>query len=215
MTDHQAPTPDLEAIDSKSSIFDKTDPDLRRRIDQAIVDRQPPTYKAVFDQFDLAARGVSFTAFYYYARRIRVNAALLELARVALPDSASAHDLLPDVLSHRLLEAAIDEACSPGTIQRLADAYRVASQTHFARRRLAAQLDDLKRKESMKENNRLLAIGRQYIKAQDNEMRARALAVKHALAQSAAAAPDEQSRDRLPFTSPSDVKDEGALANQS
>ena len=45
MTDQSPQTPVVTQIDSKSSIFEKTDPDLRRRIDQALADRQPPTYK--------------------------------------------------------------------------------------------------------------------------------------------------------------------------
>lgn len=176
MANDQTQSPVAEMIDSKSSVFERTDPDLRRGIDQALIDRQPPTYKAVYDTFNLRAHGVSFTAFYYYARRVRVAAALAELARTTLPEGASIHDLLPQVLSHRLLEAAIDEDASPRTLQRLADAYRVASQTHFAHRRLAAQLDDLKKKELAQENDQLLAVANQYIKARTNDLQAQAVA---------------------------------------
>jgi hypothetical protein len=50
--------------DSKSSIFEKTDAALRRRLNRAIVDRHPPTYRGIFDRFNLAALRLSFTAFY-------------------------------------------------------------------------------------------------------------------------------------------------------
>jgi hypothetical protein len=144
MADSSLANPALLPPACNSSLLEKLDPDLLRRLDQALVDRRPPTYRAVYDQFALHAKGISYTAFYYYARRVRINAAMIEIANLASHDGPPSHELLPDILAHRLLEASLDENASPRLLHRLADAYRIASATHFARRRLAAQLDDAK-----------------------------------------------------------------------
>src|SRR5262245_7751603 len=75
---------------SRSTIFAKTAPDFRREIDRAIVNRTPPTYKGVYDNFKLRDRVISFTSFFLYARRVRMLAAAAEyaaLAREADPDA--------------------------------------------------------------------------------------------------------------------------------
>jgi len=63
-------TPDLGADDpitrlfeTRSSILEKVPPPLRRKINCAIIDRQPPTYPAVYKQYDLRNMGVSAAAF--------------------------------------------------------------------------------------------------------------------------------------------------------
>ena len=56
---------------NRFKLFSAVPSDLRGRIDAALVDRSPPTIRGVFDQFDLAKRGVSFSAFARYARRVR------------------------------------------------------------------------------------------------------------------------------------------------
>ena len=82
------PPPDiLDKVDSKSSLFEKVPPDLRRQVNQALIDRDPHTYQGVFDKFNLAAFGVSFTAFYNYGKRIRLHAAWI----AALPKPRQIH----------------------------------------------------------------------------------------------------------------------------
>ena len=70
MTDQ---TTTLEKIETQSSIFEKTDPDFRRRLDQAIIDHDPPTYKALHAKFDLAGKDISLAAFYRNAGRHLAN----------------------------------------------------------------------------------------------------------------------------------------------
>jgi hypothetical protein len=149
--------PDLTV--SRSTVFEKLSPVFR--LDQALIDRQPPAYRAVYDQFDLGAHGISYTAFYNYARRVRTQSAILELAQHVSPDAPQSHEILPEILSQRLLGAALDEETSPRTLQRLADAYRIASATLFARRRLAAQLDDAKHNARNREADDLCPTARQ------------------------------------------------------
>lgn len=177
---HQAPL--VPPIDSKSSIFEKTDPDLRRRLDRAIVDRRPPTYQAIYDEFGLHDLGISFTAFYYYASRLRTNAAFIGLAQISLPEGAAVSDLLPDLLGQRLFDASIDEETSAGTLCRIAQAYRIAAEARYARCRFSAEFEDEKRKARIKENRELFSVVNQYLKARRADGRAETRAARDAIA---------------------------------
>ncbi|MBN2559695.1 MAG: hypothetical protein JXQ75_02030 [Phycisphaerae bacterium] len=152
----------LEKLETHSSIFDKTDADFRRRLDQAVIDRDPPTYKAVYNKFKLAASGISFMAFYRYARRLRTHAAMLELAEHTLPDGCRTIDVLPQLLANRLLDAAIDESTSPRTLQRLTDAWRFAVQTQLALDRHQTALDEIRKQAANKDTDRLCKMIHQY-----------------------------------------------------
>ncbi|HWL94965.1 MAG TPA: hypothetical protein VNT79_15705 [Phycisphaerae bacterium] len=127
--------PVYEDLESHSSMLEKVDPVTRAKIRRALVDRDPPTYRGVFQKFKPVLNGVSFTAFYYYARRIRMTAAVSDHARRNLPEGVQLNDLLPDLLARRLLEEVDNPGAAPRRIQRLVDAYRMVSQIHLARRR--------------------------------------------------------------------------------
>jgi hypothetical protein len=135
MSDRSKTAAVLNHLPTQSSLFAKLTPDLRRQIDKAIADHTPPTYRAIFDHFKLADRGVSFTAFYYYARRIRASASLLQMADLAGPDDATLGNVLPQLIGSRLLDACIDEDIPTGTLCRLVDAYRMVQQTRPTRLR--------------------------------------------------------------------------------
>lgn len=128
-----------EMMNSSSSMMERTDDVTRDRIHLALIHRSPKTYRAVYEKFNLEAAGVSFTAFYYYARRVRIQAAIIEKKRVELPDGVNAQDILPELLASKLLEAAIDPEAKARSLHRLAETYRVASQIQLARKRLNLQ----------------------------------------------------------------------------
>ena len=159
MTD-QTTTP--EKIATQSSILEKTDPDFRRRLDQAIIDHDPPTYKALYSKFELATMDISFMAFYRYARRLRTHAAMIELTRQALPDDCDPVAVIPNLLAHRLLDAAIDESTSPRTLQRLTDAWRFAAQTQLVLERHQAAIEQLKKNTNSAETDKLIKTVKQY-----------------------------------------------------
>ena len=139
MPDH-TPKPAVAPVDSRSSLVEKLAPDLRRRLDDALVNRQPATYRDAYEQFKLQDHGVSYTAFYYYARRVRVKASLLEMARLTPDSGPHAHELLPEICAQRFLEASLDENASSRRLHRLAEIYRIASHTSLERRRLDFQI---------------------------------------------------------------------------
>ncbi len=188
----------LDKIETNSSLFEKISPDFRRQIDEAIVDRSPPTYRAIYEHFCLPDFAISFSAFYRYARRLRFHAAAFDQAELAMPEGADLIDLLPQLLAHRLLEAVIDEAASARTIQRLAEAWRITAGTRLTLGRHAAELDNLQKKELAKENDRLLAIANQCTKYLANDLRAQTVAAKNLLA----SANDTNQTNRPPPSEP-------------
>jgi hypothetical protein len=167
MTAENFDIPHVTPIDSKSSMFAKTDPMLRRRIDRALVERQPATYKGVYEEFRLHSLGISFTAFYTYASRLRANAASMGLAEVALPEGAAVSEMLPELLGNRLFEAAMDEDATPGTLYRLALSYRIACEAFYARRRFAAEIEDEREEKSRRSAAKL---EKEKQKARSNEL---------------------------------------------
>jgi hypothetical protein len=82
---------------------------------------------------------------FYYARRRRVQADLLQLAELALPDTPDLAGALPDLLAYRLFEAANDEATPPSVLHRLVDAWRIAAGTCLALQRHAAAVAEVRR----------------------------------------------------------------------
>src|SRR5205085_1829220 len=96
-------------LSSKSSLFTKLPRELRRQIDQAVIDRDPPAYKDVFATFNLAQFGVSFTAFYMYARRLRYQAALIDCAATAAPSEEVITDMAVRLLGTHMLKVMMDK----------------------------------------------------------------------------------------------------------
>jgi hypothetical protein len=124
---------------SRTAMYDKLSPDLRRAIDRAVVDRDPPTFRGVYEKFQLAERGVSFHSLYRYARKLRAQAHRLLLAELTLPDDADLGDAMPRIIGQQLLTTLLyEEAATPDAIHRLTRAYRTACDTHVPRRRRAA-----------------------------------------------------------------------------
>jgi len=164
----------LDRIETNSSLFEKTSRELRRQINQAIIDREPPTYRGIYEHFCLYDFHISFHAFYRYARRLRFHAATLDLAELALPEGTSVNDMLPELLAQRLLEAALDESASAHVIHRLAESWRIAASARFTLGRHAAELENLKNKEVTRENDRLIDTIRRYLKTSADTLRARA-----------------------------------------
>src|SRR5262245_11510146 len=102
MDSHAHPSKNPEKLFTQSSIFKKVPDDLRREIDHALITRDPDTYKGVYARFELEKHHVSFTAFYYYARRVRYQAALSDHALILAPPDDESSALNVRLLSGRL-----------------------------------------------------------------------------------------------------------------
>ena len=124
---------------NKSSVFERVPPDVRHALDVAIIERIPPTFRSVWMQFELAQFGVSFTAFYRYARRLRDRANLAEAATLVGEDDADLAAALHKLVARRLLELLLHTGGAACTreIAALTSAHRQVARAAFDDRRLA------------------------------------------------------------------------------
>lgn len=125
--------------ESRSTVLHRLARDKRLSVDRAIFRREPVTLLAVYDQFDLAGHGISLSAFYRYARRLRQYVALFELADLTDPGGAATSNALRTALAYRFLENVEDDRVSPDTLYRLARTQRLVASTDFSERRAEAR----------------------------------------------------------------------------
>jgi len=137
------PDPLTRLYETKSSVFEKVPPEHLRKVNRAIIDRDPPTYPAVYKRFDLRAHGVSFSAFFRYAHGLRLHAAACTFP----PGGAADSDAYPDpfasivtMLTNRLIEALADPEPSFNAIHRMMNTLRVAMHLRASRDRLDSDL---------------------------------------------------------------------------
>lgn len=196
MTDTNDP---LIKRDAPSTVLDKIPPDRRRQIDLAVIDRDPPAIQAVFDKFSLAEKGVSRSAFYRYARKLRLRAITRDFAELAETDQQPIFDLLPALLGHRLLDALADENASPRALQRLTDAWRAAVRTSQDLETHHLELAAVKKREDPRDIDEIVALTKRYGKFVQQDNRNRFADAMSALRNSSAEnAPSEEIDDHPP-----------------
>ncbi|HKQ49022.1 MAG TPA: hypothetical protein VJZ71_13210 [Phycisphaerae bacterium] len=124
---------------TRSSLFEKIPPDLRHALDVAIAEHVPPTFRAVWMQFELAKFGVSFAAFYRYARRVRERVNLVEAASLAGEDDADVDAVLKKLTGRRALDLLLHTNSSEclKEIATLVSAHSQAAWLDIAERRIA------------------------------------------------------------------------------
>lgn len=161
----------LEKSDSQSSLFKKADAALRAKLVEALIRKDPWTYHDCFQHFELDRLGISFTAFYYWARRVRRSAALIEMAR-SCDAEHNPVELVPRVLAFRLLDASLDDDAGLTALNRLTRIYQAASNVEIARRRMdiASQKADAAKTRS--ESNDLSRICKVVTHLQRKDLRA-------------------------------------------
>src|SRR5215468_2881682 len=98
---------------SKSTVLEKLPREVRAAVDRALVNRDPPTYRAIFQKFELNLFNISFSSFYAYGRRVRYEAALLDQAMAVAPSTHDAADIATRLLSMHLILLLQDEDPSP------------------------------------------------------------------------------------------------------
>jgi hypothetical protein len=168
---------------TRTTMYDKLSPDLRCVIDQAVVDRDPPTFRGIYEKFRLADAGLSYYAFYRYARKLRSQADKLHLSELVMPDDADLGEAVPRLIAQQLLDMLFsEESPSPEQILRLTRAYRIANEACYARRRYAARFEDEQRKARTRESDDLCRAANQIVRAQANDDFIKARVAKEAKA---------------------------------
>lgn len=141
---------------TQSSLFDKLPEELRRRLDLAIVHRIPPTFKDVWMQFELAKFGVSFSALYRYARRLRDRLNIAEALLLTDDDQPDIDAAIQKLLSRRVLELLLHTggASCAQEIAALVSAGRKGAKTVHDVRRLELDREHLRLKSEALELSR-------------------------------------------------------------
>src|SRR6185295_10319503 len=83
----------------KCAAVDQMHPGLREKMDQAIINHDPPCLRDVMIQFQVRSNGVPQSTFYRYAGRLRAHARFvenLELAHIEGVDTADAMTAMLD-----------------------------------------------------------------------------------------------------------------------
>lgn len=152
----------VNPLSPKSTIPAKVPPETLAAIHDALISSERAPYMTIYENFALREKGIGFTAFYNYARPIRLLEACQTqagLSRTLAPDALT---MLPELIATRLLAALVDDAVPPRQIQYLVDAYRMASNLHLAHRRLDAQVTEIRRKAKLRELDDLTRTFKEY-----------------------------------------------------
>jgi hypothetical protein len=134
----------IDKLENRSSLCTRIEPALRKQIVEAVINHRPATYREVFSYYSLDRQGISFTAFYYWARKTKRVAATLEMTE-AVENKEDSAAILPRILATRLLDTALDEELQPAKLKRLMDTYRMACTIELAKKRLDMQKEALDR----------------------------------------------------------------------
>jgi len=148
---------DVDSADNPgrgSAMFEKLTPEERRKINQAIVDHSQPTYRRLYERFNLLAKGIHFFAFYRYARTLRAQAELAMVAELIAPNPGDIPKIMQRLAGAECIAAMLHPE-ETGSGKRLARyervharlrrdellAQRTAATIEVARIRADAQLD--------------------------------------------------------------------------
>jgi hypothetical protein len=183
---HSSPRRDpfFQQDNGRSSLFDKLPEELRRRLDLAIFHRIPPTLKDLWMQFELSKFGVSYSALYRYARRLRDRLNVAEAVLLADGDEADVDAAIQKLLSRRLLELLLHTggASCAKEIAALTSAQRKGVRTAVDLRRLEHDREYLHLK------SEALALARRALESRLAHATPLRLACSNDLAESASAA---------------------------
>lgn len=112
---------------NRSSILDRLPLEIRKRLDDAILTRQPAALVRLHVDLGLLKYGISLRALQRYARKLRDRFDLDEAAARSAACNPNLAAQIPTIIGRRLLAVLLnDEKATPATIHRLAVAYKMA-----------------------------------------------------------------------------------------
>ncbi len=122
--------------EGSSSLVTKLATEQLDRIDRAIASGTPPTLTECYELFELRERGISFSAFYRYARRYRTSLRAVVLARHGVSECDASETIIPRLVGQHMIQVLMTDQFTPRSLQRLAETYRMTSQVEFQRRQI-------------------------------------------------------------------------------
>ena len=143
-----------ELIPSRSSILKKVPLETRRLLNRAIIFRNPITYEGIYNKFNLESLGVSYTAFYYYARRIHLAITASELGKLR----GDPHELISAAVAQTILDVAAEPILTAKHLANMARAYRDVEMARSVRIRTQLAEKDQENwlaREDVRHKNRL------------------------------------------------------------
>lgn len=112
---------------NRSSILDRLPPEIRNRLDDAILTHQPASLVRCHRDLGLAKYGITLRALQRYARNLRDRCDLEEAAARSGACAPNLAAQIPTIIGRRLLAILLnDEKATPATIHRLTVAYKKA-----------------------------------------------------------------------------------------
>ncbi len=117
-----------ETVSRRWSILDRLPPELLVCMEEQVLETRPREYKQIYESLLLAELGVTYSAFYRYARRLRSRAALQEAADFKPEHAHAAERELPRLYATRLVEALTLDHPSPLHLKRLAEGYSLVAR---------------------------------------------------------------------------------------
>lgn len=194
---------------SRSSLLDRLSHEHRRLVNASILDRDPPTYRGIYEAHRLRDHGVSYTAFFNYARRFRLQGDLLTAADLDGPALLDLQSAAERMLSMRLVDAlAADAVDSPG-ISNCIDAYRrlILARAHLLRSRQIEQAINTRAEDARRHDAAAERANRHEARAAERH----ALALQRESARQAAAAKaaelDQRTKQALLTRIEAEIKD--------
>jgi hypothetical protein len=121
----------------RSSIIEKLSPDLRHQIDVAILENLCPTLQGLWLHFELGKQGVTYIAFYRYARRIRDRANMAELSDRAAEQTGDLDEKLQTLITSKVLDKFLnDDNIEPRDFKRLVSTLRLLARISTEKKKL-------------------------------------------------------------------------------
>jgi hypothetical protein len=120
------PKPPIHHNGPTNAMYEKLEDNQRKKIDEAIIKRDPHTLKAIHEKFKLAEKGISYQSLHGYAREIRDQANKLTLMESTFSSEIDLVEHLKNQLGRQCLDMILNadaNGMSPLDAQRIANAF--------------------------------------------------------------------------------------------
>jgi hypothetical protein len=136
-------TPPVHHNGPINAIYEKLDEKQRKKLDSAIISRNPSSLTKIHETFHLAEAGISYQSFHGYARKIRDEANKLSLLESTFSSEIDIVEHLKNQVGRQCLDMILNadaNGTSPLDVQRITNAYGKCLQFNLTLARTKALL---------------------------------------------------------------------------